>query len=81
MNGLPKGPWSSSLDGHGAFSIESATGNQICFVRNAEAACLIAAAPELLAALKTAVEVIGHPDDSFSVYIAKLIAKATGSQS
>lgn len=39
---------------------------------------LIAAAPELLAALKTAAEVIGHPDDSFSVYMARLIAKATG---
>jgi hypothetical protein len=39
---------------------------------------LIAAAPELLAALKTAAEVIGHPDDSFSMYMARLIAKATG---
>jgi hypothetical protein len=39
---------------------------------------LIAAAPELLAALKTAAVVIGHPEDSFSVYMARLIAKATG---
>jgi hypothetical protein len=39
---------------------------------------LIEAAPELLAALKTAAEVIGHPDDSFSMYMARLIAKATG---
>jgi hypothetical protein len=47
----------------------------------ADHARLIAAAPELLAALKAAAAVIGHPEDSFSQHMAQLIAKATGTAS
>jgi hypothetical protein len=37
---------------------------------------LIAAAPELLEALKLAQSIIGHPDDAHSRHIAAVIAKA-----
>jgi hypothetical protein len=40
---------------------------------------LIAAAPDLLEALKFAQSIIGHPDDAGSQMIAAAIAKATGS--
>lgn len=44
-----------------------------------EANCdLIVAAPDLLAALKAAVEIIGHPDDAVSKHFAAVIAKAEG---
>lgn len=39
---------------------------------------LIAAAPDLLAALKLAHTIIGHPDDDGSKIIAAAIAKAEG---
>ena len=39
---------------------------------------LIAAAPDLLKALKLAKKIIGHPDDDASKYIASVISKATG---
>jgi hypothetical protein len=39
---------------------------------------LIAAAPDLLAALKFAQSIIGHPDDAGSQLIADAIAKAEG---
>jgi hypothetical protein len=39
---------------------------------------LIAAAPDLLAALKLAQTIIGHPDDEGSKIIAAAIAKAEG---
>jgi len=39
---------------------------------------LIAAAPEMLDALKLAQSIIGHPDDSASQHIASVIAKAEG---
>lgn len=39
---------------------------------------LIAAAPELLACLKLAADIIGHPDDDASKLIAEVIAKAEG---
>ena len=39
---------------------------------------LIAAAPELLECLKAAMQIIGHPDDSFSKLAASVIAKAEG---
>ncbi len=41
-------------------------------------ALLIAAAPELLEALKAAVEIIGHPDDPMTQLFEKVIAKAEG---
>jgi hypothetical protein len=41
-------------------------------------ALLIAAAPDLLEALKFAQSIIGHPDDVGSQMIAAAIAKATG---
>ena len=41
---------------------------------------LIAAAPELLEALKLARSIIGHPDDAHSQMIDAAIAKATGEQ-
>lgn len=65
-----RGDWSE--DGNARYELEG-----IAFLKAADA-YLIAAAPELLAALKTAAVVIGHPEDSFSVYMARLIAKATG---
>lgn len=40
--------------------------------------CLIAAAPELLEALKLARSIIGHPDDAHSKLIDAAIAKAEG---
>ncbi len=43
-------------------------------------ALLIAAAPDLLEALKFAQSIIGHPDDAGSQMIAAAIAKATGSK-
>jgi hypothetical protein len=43
-----------------------------------ESASLIAAAPELLEALKLAQSIIGHPDDAHSQHIAAVIAKAEG---
>lgn len=43
-----------------------------------EDARLIAAAPELLEALKFAQSIIGHPDDVGSQMIAAAITKATG---
>jgi hypothetical protein len=39
---------------------------------------LIAAAPELLEALKLAQSIIGHPEDAHSKLIAAAIAKAEG---
>lgn len=39
---------------------------------------LIAAAPNLLAALKLAADIIGHPDDEHSKMIADIIATAEG---
>lgn len=45
------GTWQASLDGHGAYSIDSQDG-QVCFVRDPRCARLIAAAPELFAALQ-----------------------------
>ena len=41
---------------------------------------LIAAAPELLEALKLARSIIGHPDDAHTQMIDAAIAKATGEQ-
>ena len=41
-------------------------------------AILISAAPELLTALEHALQIIGHPDDAGSKYIASVIAKAKG---
>lgn len=43
--------WNATHDGHGAMSIETDGGRQVCFVRNEKHAQLIAAAPELLLAL------------------------------
>lgn len=39
---------------------------------------LIAAAPDLLEALRMAQTIIGHPDDPASQHIAHVISKATG---
>lgn len=39
---------------------------------------LIAAAPDMLEALKLAKDIIGHPDDPFTVLIESTIAKAEG---
>ena len=53
--------------------------NQFCYATNNEAnARLIAAAPDLLEALKLARDIIGHPDDAGSKIIAAAIAKAIG---
>ena len=76
------GPWWIAGEG----TIRSGTGKRdrdagwIADVnwRNRDAnARLIAAAPELLDALKLAASIIGHPDDEMSKYIASIIAKAT----
>lgn len=42
--------------------------------------CLVAAAPELLEALKLARSIIGHPDDAHSKLIDAAIAKAEGKE-
>lgn len=55
--------------------------NGIGFPSSAEAranCALIAAAPDLLEALKLAQTIIGHPDDCGSQIIADAIAKAEG---
>lgn len=41
---------------------------------------LIAAAPDLLEALKVAAAIIGHPDDAMSKHIRETIAKAEEEQ-
>lgn len=53
-----RGPWFAKHDGHGAFSIETEDGWQICFVRDEHNAKAVAAAPELFAELKAAHQII-----------------------
>ncbi|WP_155635564.1 hypothetical protein [Burkholderia territorii] len=77
--------WSASHDGHGAMSIETADGRQICFVRNEKHAHLVAAAPELLEALIAVMGALerhfGKLDPVVGTPMSKAyaaIAKATG---
>jgi len=77
------GPWFVASEGsYKVASVTSTTGVYADTLPEAAQiaadARLIAAAPELLEALKLAQSIIGHPDDAHSQHIAAVIAKATG---
>lgn len=82
------GPWTI----FGTFNVRGANGRGVAttggindgriadggFAENSANARLIAAAPDLLEALKFARQIIGHPDDAGTKLIDDVIAKATG---
>jgi hypothetical protein len=77
------GPWTYEVSADG--SIWLSLGNSTSgpryegdLVASEADARLITAAPDLLAALKMAQTIIGHPDDSASILISEIIAKAEG---
>jgi hypothetical protein len=90
MNKHTPGPWQYAFEGGTAAFIMEGDGTTVAKIsttenstahRNLPAnARLIAAAPDLLEALKFAQSIIGHPDDAGSQMIAAAIAKATGSK-
>ncbi len=91
MNAFTPGPWSITMQGHaydGDFRYQIGTASKtVAYTydgirepsdEHKANARLIVAAPELLEALRSAANIIGHPDDAMSIYFAELIAKATG---
>ena len=76
------GPWAISDYKDGRYSIvidnEGFDVAKVDYPNQEANALLIAAAPELLEALKLAKQIIGHPDDMASKFISDVIAKATG---
>jgi hypothetical protein len=79
MTDFTPGPWTVVWNHgyqiqarQGPVTVSPATANGIADAR------LIATAPDMLAALKLAAVIIGHPDDSASKLIASVIAQAEG---
>jgi hypothetical protein len=69
------GPWRA--DGY-CVSRDSEKWQRVADCMEVADARLIAAAPELYAALKLAQTIIGHPDDDASKLIVEVLAKARG---
>lgn len=81
------GPWKAISDPSwypwdGAIEIRGADGSPIAWLgagsNETVDARLIAAAPQMLDALKFALTIIGHPDDAGAQLIASIVAEAEG---